>query len=324
MKALLIAPIFFGYELTVKSGLEKRHYEVDFMDSEQLKPEYWSCWKKDFIHKVFRHTIPGQREKDRKKADAIFVTRYLDYYLNQIDQRKDAYSLVLTIKGDVIQDAFYDYLRKNNPNAKFILYLWDDVDPLHRRDFFSYFDKVYSYNVMDCNRFGWNYLPVFTQNSNYTPIRHPKEYDIAIIGTAHKERVKTVKRIYKKYKNKYSFYIYLLNKEGIKNDFYAKKKKLSYKEYMDILSRARAVLDNPAKRQTGPTTRVFDAFITKTKVLTTNKYIQNYPIYGDNIKIINERDVEIPENFIYSEYVEEDKYVPQISEWLESILAQPT
>ena len=73
MKALLIAPIFFGYELTVKSGLEKRHYEVDFMDSEQLKPEYWSCWKKDFIHKVFRHTIPGQREIKRQKKGRCHI-----------------------------------------------------------------------------------------------------------------------------------------------------------------------------------------------------------------------------------------------------------
>ena len=195
MKALLIAPVFFGYEKVIYSALEERGFAVDFMDSEQLKPEYWQCWNKDFIHKVRRHVLPNQREKDRKRADIIFTEKYLECYLKEMDLDKNAYSLVIVVKGDVIQDAVYEIIRKNNPKARFILYLWDDVDPLHRKDYFHYFDKIFSYNIQDCERFGWTYLPVFIQKVCGVDLKQKREYDIAIIGSAHKERIKTAKKI---------------------------------------------------------------------------------------------------------------------------------
>lgn len=319
MKALLIVPHFFGYENSIKTGLESKGYQVDLIDSEQQKTEYWNCWEKDLIHKGLRHILPGQRERDRKKADSIFGKKYLECILKQIERDENGYSLILTVKGDMIQDSFYEYLKKKNPNAKYLLYLWDDAKLLHRVDYFHYFDQVYSYNIEDCRQYKWKYLPIFTQISVNNNIAE-KEYDIAIIGTGHKERVKIAKKIYERYKDKYTFFIYLLKKDGMKNDFFAKDIGLSYHKYFEILRKSKAVLDIPLNGQKGPTTRVFDACITRTKVITINRSIIKYPVYGRNIQIINKHRLKIPECFVNEPYIDEGKQMLDVNEWIEKIL----
>ena len=319
MKALVMAPSFFGYDKAIVKGLEDRGYSVDFLDSEQLKPEYWSLWNKSFLSKAARHIIPGRRDRDRKNADKLFSQTYLQRYLDQIDSSQDAYSLVLTVKGDFIQDDLYSILKRNNPQARFILYLWDDVRLLHRKDYFSFFDDVYSYNCLDCRKYGWRFLPVFVQDYDASGT-HEKKYDIAIIGTGHRERVRFAKRVYEKYKDKYSFFIYLFRKDKVKSNFFTEDSPMSYKDYMDILRQSKCVLEYPLKNQRGPTTRIYDSMRCGTKVITTNRYIRSYPVNQSNILVINRCNPVIPKSFVDRSASEDTALVMNNTKWLEKIM----
>lgn len=320
-RALLIAPVFFDYEKTISSELEHRGFEVDFVNQDGMIKEYWECWNMSFFRKVMRHLIPGQRERDRIKAAGIFTDKYLDRWLNQIDTRENAYSLILTVKGDFVPDRFYEILKDNNKDAEMILYLWDDIGILNKTCYFKYFDRIISYNVDDCKKMGWKYLPIFVQKTKADLIPYSeRKYDIAMIGTGHIERIRIMRRIYEKYKDRYSFYIYFVKRPEVDIDFYTHEDKLSFDEYMKILSDSRSIVDIPLGAQDGPTTRVFDALLTSTKVLTTNGKVMKYPVYGKNISVLNENNPVIREEFISEEYADEGKTALGISEWFEAIM----
>ena len=320
-KALVIAPVFFDYEKVICAELENRGFQVDFVDQDGMKKEYWECWNMSFFSKVKRHLIPGQRERDRIKAAGIFTEKYLDRWTGQIDTGENAYSLILTVKGDFVPDRFYEILREKNKSAEMILYLWDDIGILNKTCFFKYFDRIISYNVEDCEKMGWKYLPIFVQKTKANPVPYSeRKYDIAMIGTGHIERIRMMRRIYRKYKDRYSFYIYFVKRPDVDIDFFTYEKKLCFDEYMEILSESRAVVDIPLGVQDGPTTRVFDALLTKTKVLTTNSNVKKYPVYGKNISVLDEKNPVIEERFISEEYTDEGKTILSISEWFEAIL----
>ena len=75
------------------------------------------------------------------------------------------------------------------------LYLWDDAKILRKNTHFKYFDEVMSFNMDECKKYGFKYMPMFTQHEW---IGHAKQnkYDLALIGTAHPDRIKLAKEIY--------------------------------------------------------------------------------------------------------------------------------
>ena len=57
---------------------------------------------------------------------------------------------------------------------------------------------------------------------------------------------------------------------------------------------------------------------TETKLITTNSNIINYPIYGENILIVND-DYIIDDTFVQKEYVCERREVYSLKDWLNKI-----
>lgn len=203
-----------------------------------------------------------------------------------------------------------------------ILYLWDDVSNLSKITHLRFFENRYSFNLDDCQKYELRYLPMFTQ---LTERGHAQtnEFDIAIIGSAHPDRLTACEKIYEKYKDKYKFFIYL-HQNPVKNNFYCFEKALSYKQYIDILKMSRAVLDIPFINQKGPTTRSVDALLTSTKVITTNAEIKRYPFFSENILIIDRENPIIPEQFLEKPYIENKLISPStVEEWLDMLLLMP-
>lgn len=79
---------------------------------------------------------------------------------------------------------------------------------------------------------------------------------------------------------------------------------------------AKAILDVPQICQKGPTTRAFDALLTETKVITVNKYMQYYPVYSDNMIIVDRDNIDIPYEFINKKYNITNYKALNVAEWL--------
>ena len=66
---------------------------------------------------------------------------------------------------------------------------------------------------------------------------------------------------------------------------------LTYEKYIAYMRKSKILMDIPQSTQEGPTTRSFDALLTKTKVVTVNPFIKEYPIYSDNILIVDRNNI---------------------------------
>lgn len=314
-EVLLIIPKFMGYDTAIKEELSKE-YNVTLIAADELDISSISHFrKKKKIYKALRKFLLSVDLKDR--IAAIETAYRCDENQLGICLNKK-YDIILAINGHYVPDSLYEKLRANNPSAEFILYLWDDAKNLFRRSHFKYFDKFYSYNIKDCKKYKMNYLSMFTQCENVGHLEN--EYDISIIASAHSNRVNFINKIYKKYFSQYKFCVYLYQQPLINDECeWFHDKPLEYKKYIEILRRSRCLLDIQNPIQEGPTTRAFDVIQTGTKLITTNKHITSYPVYGNNILVIDEDEPVIEDEFVFKKYVKEKKEAYPLKDWLKEI-----
>ena len=312
-RLLLLMPRFMDYEKSLKENLNRK-YEVCWLDSDKFDREildkFCKCNK---IRWGVRHLFRKCFNHDLEKAEVFF----LENELNKIILEKDYFSVVFCINGPYLSDEFYKKVRMLNPNARYIYYAWDDVSNLIKKNHIRYFDEIYSYNIIECKKNKWNYLPVFVQESG---VGHSKEdkYDIVFIGSLNDDRRKIADDLYEKYSSSYRLFIYLYDKENIGGRF-CHNSPLTNKQYISIMREAKAILDVPQICQKGPTTRAFDALLTETKVITVNKYMQYYPVYSDNMIIVDRDNIDIPYEFINKKYNITNYKALNVAEWLKKI-----
>lgn len=310
-KLLLICPHFMGYDKKIIEYANSK-YDITYLNSEDYLSKIRLKYQQNLIFvKLLLKIIKPLRTIYREK-----LLKENEKKLNSYFKAHPNNNLVLIINGDSITDVSYNVLKKYNKDAKFVLYIWDDINCLFKKTHFIFFDKIYSYNIADCKNFNFTYLPMFTdsllKNNNML-----NKYDIAIIATANERRVKIARKIYERYKSEFSFYIYFYSPH-LQYDFFSHEVPLDYQEYLNVLYESKAILEMPRHDQKGPTTRFFDSIETKTKVITTNKEIMKYPIYGENIFILD-RKMNIPSKFIKEPFVEENKSVMYIDGWFQTL-----
>lgn len=309
-KLLLIMPSFMDYQSIIKNEIEK-FYEVTLIDSDRFDEEilnnFYACGK---IRWGFRHAIKSFMIYEKEKV----LNNFLNDFIKLVSKETNYYKIILCINGAYIPDLFYKFLREQNSNARFIYYSWDDIHNLFKKKHIRYFHERYMYNIQECKKYHATYLPMFVQDV-IVQNQQSKEYDITLIASAHSGRKEIIEEIYKKYSSRYRFFIYLYE-PGKPDKNFCHATPLTHDEYMSILKKSKAVLDIPHIRQSGPTTRFFDALLTKTKIITTNSDIVKYPIYSENIYITSREHVIIDENFMATPYKEIDYKPLLVSEWI--------
>lgn len=311
-RVLLLCPGFMGYDKIIDNELKKK-YDVIYVDTEQYLSPLRETYKKlSGVQKAFYKLFKRRRERYREnllKKNEIFLKQTFEN-LTDID-------FLLVVNGDALSNDAYEVIRRNNPKAKFILYIWDDIDWLFKIKHIKMFDEIYSYNIEDCIKHKFKYLPVFT-GCDIGKINAEKKYDIAIIATANKERVDFAKKLYKKYNDKYVLYIYFYSRDK-RFDFFTHTTPLSYEEYINVVAQSRSIFEMGRFNQRGPTTRVFDALAVKTKIITTNRRIKKYPVYGENILVVDKK-IDIPKSFIMNPCLDMKEDTWTIEKWIAFIL----
>lgn len=311
-RVLLLCPEFMGYDKIINNEL-KRKYDVVYVDTEQYLSPLRETYKKlSGVQKAFYKLFKKRRERYREN-----LLKENEAILKQTLENLTDIDLLLVVNGDAPSNDAYEVIRRNNPKTKFILYIWDDIDWLFKIEHIKMFDEIYSYNIEDCKKYGFKYLPVFTGYEN-GKTNVEKKYDIAIIATASKNRIDFAKKIYEKYNDKYLLYIYFYsrNKEF---DFFTHATPLSYEEYMNVVAQSRSIFEMGRFNQRGPTTRVFDALAVKTKIITTNRRIKKYPVYGENILVVDKK-IDIPKSFIMDPCLDMKEDTWPIEKWIAFIL----
>lgn len=303
-------PSFMGYEKSLQNQLEKK-YEVTLLNCDQfdkaILDEYKKCSK---FRWILRKIFLIIKEHDQERAEA----KYLMQTLEKVNAAKNYYSVVFCINGSFLSDKFYQVIKERNPQARYIYYAWDDVRNLIKQSHIKLFDEKSAYNISECKKYNFSYCPMFVQNKT---VGHNSEdiYDILFIGSAHSDRQKIADELYVKYGKKYRLFIYLYDPTHT-NGRFCHDQPLTYEKYIEYMRKSKALIDVPQSTQEGPTTRSFDALLTKTKVITVNSYIKEYPIYSDNILIVDRNNIVIDDEFMNKPYIETGYQALTILEWL--------
>lgn len=309
-RLLLIMPFFMGYHEILRDYLSER-YEVTLLDGDKYIPEIRKCYEQ---HRILRHI--GYWVKYSEYALKEWLVRDGSSSLISKAVLEQKYQYIVVINGHGISDASYSELRRNNCQARFILFLWDDAKNLFKRSHIKHFDAIYSYNISDCRKYHATYLPVFMNNADTASAK--KDIDISFIASAHSDRIPFAKALYNRYKEKYALFFYFYDPSGT-CDFYSHKEPLRYGEYIAILERSKVTVDLPSVFQEGPTSRVCDSIATKTKIITCNKKLIEYPFYSQNIYFVDRENPVIEECFLDTEYCDIDFEPVPISEWVKAL-----
>ncbi len=314
MKALMLAPDFFGYDKRIKEELENNNLEVDLFD------DFSTYFTDSFIKKILRKFF-------KKYLKNNYFKRIYKLILNR------NYDIIFIIKGDEIPESFF--LKIKNYNIKLISYQWDEIERFPNfKKISKYFDRVLTYNKYEAQKYNYIYLPFFY---SFSYKKNKKIYDVSYIGTYKPKRYEILNKLYPIFiKNckevNINIYIskirYYLNLFFLKDKFsLLTNKQLDYQETIEIFSNSKAIIEIINKKQTVTTTRSIEAIGLETKVITTLQNIVEYDFYNkNNFFILNEHyKNEDLNNWLEIPYEEIDTKIKEkysISNWAKTLIKE--
>ncbi|QDR82019.1 capsular biosynthesis protein CpsH [Sporomusa termitida] len=327
-KILFLAPTFFGYELKIKSKMERLGASVDYYDARSVS----SSFEKALL----------------KISPNIFKSKTSRYYEEILKANKSKeYDYVFIVKCDMISIDIIDEMKKTFKNATFCLYLWDSIKNIPGiLDKLAFFDKVLSFDRHDANNHSViQFRPLFYidefKKSNQISRDNEFKYDLCFCGTVHSDRYRIIKEV-KTYcsNNTYQFFTFLYLQSKFIYWFYKLTKRefantnvedfdydnLSGSVISEIVNESRVVLDIQHPKQTGLTMRTIEMIGMEKKLITTNRDIVNYDFYKpNNILVIPRNEINIPKDFLLKEYEPLDVDIYQkysIENWILDVLSK--
>lgn len=320
-KVLFIGIGFYDYELSIVEEFKALGYEVDYF-SEHPAETY-----------AYRFYI---RTNNISKIEAIRAKHSNDI----VEKSGSDYDLVMIIKCEYFTIAALEKLKSKNPNARFVLYMWDSLTRFRMVESkFRFFDTIYSFDRFDCkadNRLIFH--PLFYRNEYLHSYDNKlkTDYDLYHLGWCHSDRLKLIKEIAFQLDQKslrysltlYAGYIsYLLDSvfggalKGCRK--YLIFKPISAKENFKSILKSKVILDITHPDQTGLTMRTVEMIGAEKKLITTNRDVVNYDFYNpNNILIIDRENPVLDMGFFDTEYMQipnEIKTKYSIRNWLKKM-----
>lgn len=195
--------------------------------------------------------------------------------------------------------------------------------------YLRYFDKVFSFDLEDCqNNPDLIHQPNFIHTSP-TDIR--EEYDASVVMSQSFERELFLQAIEDKLRaqglHRFKYHILRINNNPpILSPNHYVEQKLTWEENTSLSAKSKILIDIVRDQQTGLSFRVFEALGLQKKLITNNPWVKHYDFYDeDNILVIDPNDIRIPESFLTKPY----KPIPpqilaqyHISTWIKNILGE--
>lgn len=334
---LLLAPSYMNIYKDVVEGLEKKGFEVTWIRDSQVTGN------------PHNYSIAWYRRKRLK----IYNKQVKQLWINILNSEEcnKRFDYFLAIDGLMADETLFQILNKKNPSIKKILFVYDPIEGDYQIDYlFKYYDKVYSFDFGDCERFKLNFLPIY-----WVPAEQENDikYDIFGLAALNYDKPQTIQffqevknyaktnglseyiKLYCRKQNKYNnlfwVYIYKLigkkyysNRELSENDLFTTKT-LTPDVFRKTIQQSKTILDVQAPNQDGLTARFMWALGLGKKIMTFNWNVKKYPFYSSEQILVLENNFDKIESFVGSEYTPSvetrsliDKY--RIDNWLDTLL----
>lgn len=321
-RILFIGIGFYDYEEAIINEFKKLDYEVDYYS--EVPPN-------TITYRFY------SRKKNQIKLNEIRRS----HTASIVKSAHMNYDTIFIIKCEYFNESDLEQLRKENPKANFILYLWDSLTRFPEiASKFSYFDTIYSFDRLDCiehSRMQFN--PLFYRNEyKYNEKSdHTTKVDIYHLGWYHSDRLEFIRKLAKKFDElniKYKIHLFtgyfsymfqtIFGGELRNNKKFLVFKPASANENFENIMSAKATLDIAHAMQSGLTMRTIELLGAQRKIITTNEDIKNYDFYDpQNVMILKRDNPQFDENFFLTEFNKTspdilEKY--SITEWVKRML----
>lgn len=321
MKQALFIPLgFYDYDNKIKQEISDNGYEVEMFNP---------IGDYTFTEKVWNALLGGRFLKEKS----------LNLQKEFFSKNLKKYDLIFVIVGRHLRPDLFRTFCDNQPQAKKILYLWDDVKRIENFDEIKdCFDTIFSFDPVDVKKYGFEMLPLFYTESHVYR-QEEKKYKFSLIGMLHSERVTLFDNIVQMTGiNENECYVYLLGAKA--SHFmtwftpfpkrwmgrkYIHAKGMPFEACADILKQTKVALDVQFGSQNGLTLRTLEALAAHTKLITTNQNIRQYDFYNENnICVIDRNHPVVKKEFFETAYENvPDEIVKKYSlaYWVKTMLA---
>lgn len=289
-KILIVGPPSFGYLTKINealSGFKAVESNIIFIDKLAFKYKNFSHRILNFLSKVFLN-------KNLKKE-------YLNTFL--IDQVKQLgkQDVIFMIRPDLLNSKTLNYLKTQTQSL--VAFYYDSTRRFPEKiKIINYFDTVYSYDKLDVETYNLEFLTNYifeeSENLNYKQLF----FNISTFDYRYEAMERLAKYIDEK---KWSKEILVFGSDALDSDCLTLiKKQISVDDVAKKISNSKIIIEIQREEQIGLSFRVFEALGQRKKLITTNADIVNYDFYhSQNILVIDEDNIHIPEDFVNSPYL---------------------
>ncbi|MGL6513077.1 hypothetical protein ACSZM2_04285 [Aeromonas hydrophila] len=266
--AVLICPDFFDYKNLLTAELECRYTSVlSFSD----RPKCTSLAKA-----LIKFNIFGYAHFAAKKYSAEIF--------DSISDKLSGIAEVIIVKGTCVSPCLIEKIKKLNPKTRVICYSWDSISNIKTFPLLAVkADAAYTFDIADCKKYGYGYLPLFYSDKKSHNHTVAKKYKYSFIGSYHGDRVSVLQRIFS-HEHDVSVYVKIFFQSKLQFTFYylldpalrtAPKEWLTFKSLTraaitDVAEHSEYVIDIHNANQTGLTMRTWETLGDGHQLVTTN------------------------------------------------------
>ena len=279
-RLLFIAPQFYNYHTQIITELKKSGYQVDWFKDES----------NDILSSVLRFVSP--------KLYSVFNVSRFSILTSLLQRHK--YDVLLVIRGKGLKASWISRIKKNHPNIYSVMYQWDSDIKYPYSHLIDSFDLVYSFDYKDVNENRkLQYLPLF-YSKDFLQISKEnslKQYDFLFLASFSMERYAFIQKLHNHFTNHnvtayYRLYIPLSTYYRLKyvkrlplNKNLITTRRIDKVQYLQLLTKTKAVIDYNHKDQTGLSMRILESYGASRIIYTNNlavkqePFLKKYPVF---------------------------------------------
>ena len=290
---LIVGPPSLGYLKKIYDELNSYAY----IDPHIIEVDRFSFQYKNIFQRVQNAFLKLFFGRNLKKE-------YVNTYVIDETNKKNFYDVIFTIRPDLLNTSTLRFLKSKTSSLEAFYYdstrRFPDKIPI-----IPYFDRVYTYDRLDAEKYSLkfltNYIYAESKNQNL-------EYKFFNISTFD-YRFKAIEKLAEYLESKgWTKKILVLGGDNLESKYLTViNEQIPVDAVTELIKQSKIIIEVQRKEQIGLSFRVFEALGHRKKLVTTNADIVNYDFYHpQNMLVVDENNIHIPEDFVNSPYVEVD------------------
>ena len=289
-KILIIGPPSLGYLKKINQELQK----YDAVESSLVLIDRFTFKYKNFAHRITNFLSKVFLGKNLKNE-------YVNTHIVESIYALGDQDIIFIIRPDLLKQKTLKYLKTKT--KKLEAFYYDSTRRFPGKvDIIPLFDKVYSYDRIDVEEYTLEFLTNYIFDTSNETNHENIFFNISTYDYRYQAMERLAKYIHEK---KWTKEILVLGPDEITSPYLTIiHEQIPVDEVAEKIKKAKIIIEIQRKEQVGLSFRVFEALGHNKKLITTNADVINYDFYNpQNILVIDEDNIEIPENFVNSPYL---------------------